>query len=82
MDEIEVHGGDYSDEDVVHNMKSRASRKKVCGLNTNNHANDPPYVLILLKSVCQGLLATMRTIYYKSCLVISYCFYIVGPWNR
>ena len=29
MDELDVHGGDYSDEDVVHNLKTRASRKKV-----------------------------------------------------
>ena len=29
MDELDVHGGDYSDEDVVQNMKTRASRKKV-----------------------------------------------------
>ena len=31
MDELDVHGGqdDYSDEDVVHDIKKRASRKKV-----------------------------------------------------
>ena len=29
MDELDVHGGNYSDEDVVQNLKSRAGRKKV-----------------------------------------------------
>jgi hypothetical protein len=30
MDELDVHGGDYSaDEDMVNNLKTRASRKKV-----------------------------------------------------
>jgi len=32
MDELDVHGGNYSDEDVVQNLKSRAGRKKGRGI--------------------------------------------------
>ncbi|CBY19462.1 unnamed protein product [Oikopleura dioica] len=45
MDELDVHGGqdDYSDEDVVHDIKKRASRKKGRGIDDIVKREDMDY---------------------------------------